>query len=284
MNLISIIVPSYNNSGYIEACLDSIYFQDHDNIELIIVDDCSLDCSAEVIEKWIHNIALATVSYASYYDEKEDVIMRVEDKRYLKNRSIVFMKNERNRGSTWTYNRGFRAASGSYCTFVASDDICHPQLFSTLSKPLDEDMADFVYADMFIVDDSMRIMREFRLPDYNFRRSFCDWYLCGVATLYRRSLHNEYGYYDENAMADDHECYLRFALGGARFMHVAKTLYSVRSHHKRQAGLHGKERFNALLNHSKRLTLEARAWAAVKGIPFNLTRSVDQAEEVAPEE
>lgn len=261
MSKISVIVPSYNNSEYIEACLDSLYFQDYKDIELIIVDDCSTDNSKEIILNWIEKTNREKVSYASYYNYENDIIERTEHKRYLrKNRSIIFIENNKNMGSTWTYNRGLRLAKGDYCTFVSSDDICHPQLFSTLVQPLEEDKADFVYADMFIVDDKMCILREFRLPDYDFRVSFCDWYLCGVATLYKRSLHEQFGYYDETAMADDHECYLRFAMGGARFLHIPETLYSVRSHDNRQVGLHSRERFKSLLDHSKLLTLKAREW------------------------
>lgn len=256
---ISVIVPSYNNANYIEACLDSIYFQSYHPIDIIIVDDCSTDDSQNVIGNWIKQTELAGSSFANYYNSKDDIVERVHHSRYDRPANTVrFLINKQNMGSTWTYNRGFREATGEYCTFVASDDICHPLLFSTLARPLDDNVADFVYADMFVVDDAMRILREFRLPDYDFSRSFCDWYLCGVATLYRRSLHERFGFYDETAMADDHECYLRFAIGGARFLHIQKTLYSVRSHHNRQTGLHTTERFAALLQHSKELVLKAR--------------------------
>ncbi|QJB55748.1 glycosyltransferase [Pseudodesulfovibrio sp. zrk46] len=260
MPLISIVIPSYNHAEYIEACLDSVYFQDYPEIEMIIVDDCSPDNSVEVIENWIKGVEIDKVTYAACYDEDKDKVCRAEIARYDKKRSIIFLKNETNLGSTATYNRGFKATTGEYCSFVVSDDICHPQMFSTLAEPLDNDEADFVYSDMFVVDDSMRILREFKLPDYDFERSFCDWYLCGVATLYRRSLHDQFGLYNEASKADDHECYLRFAMEGARFLHIPKTLYSVRSHDQREVGLHSKDRFNALMEESKALTLKARAW------------------------
>jgi glycosyltransferase involved in cell wall biosynthesis len=260
---ISVIIPSYNHAKYIESCLDSIYFQNYPNIEMIIVDDHSNDNSQEVISKWIANTKTAEVSFASKYDFQNNIIQRHFSKRYhIPGRTIIFIKNIFNIGSTQNYNIGFKNASGDYCTFVASDDIVHPQLLSTLARPLDRDEADFVYCDMFIVNDQMHILREFKLPDYSFERSFCDWYLCGVAKLYRRTLHLEHGYYDESALADDHECYLRFAMKGARFLHIAKTMYSIRSHHERSTGLHSKERFEALLEYSKILTIKARAWLA----------------------
>lgn len=263
MKTISVIIPSYNHAEYVEACLDSIYFQDYPAIEMIIVDDHSTDGSSEVIEKWIRNKDVEKVSHASRYDASTDTIERTEHKRYNRSgRSIVFKTSDSNLGSTRNYNRGFRLATGDYCTFIASDDIAHPQLLTTLAAPLKRDEADFSYCDMFIIDDAQRILREFKLPEYSFKRSFCDWYFCGVATLYRRSLHLEHGYYDETAGADDHECYLRFAMAGARFIHIPKTMYSVRSHHTRQVGLHGEKRFTELLDHSKELTLKAREWHA----------------------
>lgn len=261
METISLVVPSHNHSQYIEACLDSIYFQDYGKLEIIIVDDCSSDDSRDVIRGWLSNVDAQEVSHASRYNETTDELERTRHKRYARGgRSITFVANEQNLGSTATYNRGFRMATGEFCSFVVSDDMCHPQMLSTLAAPLRENIADFVYSDMFIVDDRGRILREFRLPDYDFSVSFGDWYLCGVSTLYRRSLHERFGYYDETALADDHECYLRFAMGGARFLHIPKTLYSVRSHHEREEGLHSKDRFAALLDYSKMLTLKARAW------------------------
>ena len=266
MKKVSVVIPSYNHAEYIEACLDSIYFQDHPDIEMIIVDDNSSDGSADVIAGWIAGIEADEVSFASRYDVGTDQIERTRHKRYnVPGRTVLFERNKTNLGSTQNYNKGFRMASGEFCTFVASDDIAHPQLFSTLAEPLEAGESDFVYCDMFVVDDRQRILREFKLPDYSFKRSFCDWYLCGVATLYRRSLHLEHGFYDESSLADDHECYLRFAMNGARFRHIPKTLYSVRSHDGRAVGLHAKERFDALLEYSKMLTLKARGWLAEQG-------------------
>ena len=51
--LVSIIVVSYNHSGYIKENLDSVKNQTYPNIQLIVADDASPDNSAEVFEQWL---------------------------------------------------------------------------------------------------------------------------------------------------------------------------------------------------------------------------------------
>jgi glycosyltransferase involved in cell wall biosynthesis len=50
--LISVIVPNFNNSLYIEVCLLSIIHQTHKHIEIIIIDDVSTDSSVEIIKHY----------------------------------------------------------------------------------------------------------------------------------------------------------------------------------------------------------------------------------------
>lgn len=46
---ISVIVTNYNHSKYIESAIDSIQNQTYDNLEIIVIDDCSTDNSKETI-------------------------------------------------------------------------------------------------------------------------------------------------------------------------------------------------------------------------------------------
>ncbi|WP_455225091.1 glycosyltransferase family 2 protein, partial [Granulicatella sp.] len=50
--MISVIVPVYNVEEYLEECLDSIKYQTHKNIEVILVNDGSTDNSKEICEKY----------------------------------------------------------------------------------------------------------------------------------------------------------------------------------------------------------------------------------------
>ncbi|WP_027186530.1 glycosyltransferase family 2 protein [Desulfovibrio inopinatus] len=256
---VSLVVPTYNQASYLGACLDSIMFQDYPNIEIVIVNDCSTDATREVIEDFVAAVPTEMVSYASYFNEDTGNIERTEHHRYpQKGREIVVIHNEQNMGSTRTYNRGFQATTGEYCTYIASDDMCHPQMISELVAPLDRDEADFCYSDMFIFNDQGRILREFNVPEYSFEACFTNWYLCGVSKLYRRTLHEEFGWYNNDYLANDHELYLRLALGGVRFKHVPKTLYSVRIHENREVGVHSSSNWTKLLNESRSLVQAAR--------------------------
>ncbi len=258
---ISVIVPTYNQAQYLGACLDSIWFQDYPDLEIIVVADPSPDQTSEVLAGFRQAVENDTVSYASKA-ESNGTVSRTEHPRYQgRGRELIIVENQNRLGHTPSYNLGFEMATGKYATYIASDDICHPQMLSTMAEPLEREEADFVYSDMFVVDDAMRILREFRLPDYTFEAAFCDWYLCGVSKLYRTELHEKYGYFDATYVANDHECYLRFAMNGARFLHIPKVLYSVRSHDQRDVDVHSETSMKKLFAESCMLVEKARRFA-----------------------
>ena len=49
---VSIIVPVYNVSGYIERCWKSIKNQTYENIEVVFIDDCGNDDSISRLSHW----------------------------------------------------------------------------------------------------------------------------------------------------------------------------------------------------------------------------------------
>ena len=50
---VSIIIPMYNTEKYIGECLDSILAQTFQDFEVIVVDDCSTDNSAAIVESYL---------------------------------------------------------------------------------------------------------------------------------------------------------------------------------------------------------------------------------------
>lgn len=91
-NLISVIVTIYNKERYIEDLIESIINQTYKNIEIIIVNDGSLDNSQKILEKYT-----------------------LIDKR-------IRLFNNKNRGSGYAKNYGMDKATGKYIIFVDGDD------------------------------------------------------------------------------------------------------------------------------------------------------------------
>lgn len=89
---ISIIVPVYNSSRYLEKCFDSIRDQTYTDFEVIVINDGSTDCSGEICDKYAE----------------------------LDNRFKIIHKE--NGGVSKARNIGIDNANGEYITFIDSDD------------------------------------------------------------------------------------------------------------------------------------------------------------------
>jgi len=261
---VSLIVPTYNQAQYLPICLDSIWFQDYPNLEVILVNDGSSDGTAAAIADFERALTGDVVSYASYFNVETGLIERVHHPRYpQEGRELRVIHHERNCGLAPALNTGFAAATGEYCTYVPSDDVLLPSMVREMAEALQAG-ADFVYADMAIVDDAGRVMRRFELPEYSYERCFGDWYLCGVAKLYRTELHRRFGFYDETLLAHDHELFQRFAEDGARFAHIGRVLMNVRDHVRREVDIHAPSSWSRLLEESKALVRRARGRLTAK--------------------
>ena len=90
---VSVIITVYNQANCFYRALRSVQNQSLKNIEIIIVDDCSLDNTTEVIEKYM----------------KED-------------HRIIYIKNEINNGKIKSRSDGVRLAGGKYITIIDGDD------------------------------------------------------------------------------------------------------------------------------------------------------------------
>ena len=89
---VSVIMPVFNTSSYVQAAIESILKQTYDDFEFIIIDDCSEDESVSIIQ--------------AYKDSR-----------------IKLIRNDQNLGISHTRNKGMRAAQGKYIAVFDSDDI-----------------------------------------------------------------------------------------------------------------------------------------------------------------
>ena len=93
LSMISVIIPVYNVEAYLEECLDSVKNQTYTDIEVILVNDGSIDNSQAICELYCE-----------------------EDSRF-------HLINQENQGQSAVRNHGVSASSGELITFVDSDDV-----------------------------------------------------------------------------------------------------------------------------------------------------------------
>jgi len=125
---ISVVIPAYNASKYIVECLDSIIKQSLQDIEIIVVNDGSIDDTKSILD------ALA-----------------LEDKRL----KIIHQKNQ-SVGVART--NGVLVAQGEYIAFVDSDDTINEDMLKTMYEKAQEKNSDIVVCNYNRVDAKGKIL------------------------------------------------------------------------------------------------------------------------------
>ena len=98
-DLISVVIPCYNASRYIKETINSVLNQTYKNIEIIVVDDCSLDDSYNIVKEC-----------------------------FLTRSNIKLYKTPVNSGTPAVpRNFGVQLSCGEFVAFLDADDIWHPQ-------------------------------------------------------------------------------------------------------------------------------------------------------------
>lgn len=259
--LVSIVIPTYNQDKYLPACIDHCLFQTYRNIEIIVVDGGSSDGTKLYLSALPEKISSTTMEPVKSMSKEGNIIRSIVPV-YPHDRKLKILTYQEDIGATRTYNEGFKMVSGKYCTYVVGDDLPHPHMIEEMVDTLEDLDVDFVYSDMNLVDDNGMIIRQMKMPDYDFSVCFAEWFHIGVSKLYKTELHGENGLMDEVYMvANDYDQYLRFAFKGCRFYHLPRVLYSVRWHGPgRKIGQHTEKRYQMLLEESKKCAFRAREW------------------------
>jgi len=102
----SIIIPTYNRADLIKITLDSVLAQNYPSCEIIVVDNCSTDNTAEVLQPLV--------------DAGE----------------IRFIRHEQNLGRSQSRNTGFENATGEWLLFLDSDDLMAEGALSFLASKI----------------------------------------------------------------------------------------------------------------------------------------------------
>lgn len=112
--LISIIIPVYNVEQYLDYCMQSVLEQSYKNIEIILVDDGSVDSSGEMCDMY------------AKMDERVKVL------------------HKKNGGLSSARNAGMEIIKGEYFSFLDSDDYIRSDYISKMYKYIVNDKSDMV--------------------------------------------------------------------------------------------------------------------------------------------
>ena len=116
---ITVIVPVYNVENYLNKCLDSLINQTYKNLEIIVINDGSTDNSGKICQE---------------YAQKDNRIIYIE---------------KENGGQSEARNMGLDRMTGSYVTFVDSDDWVEPDYVEVLYNKLIEYQADIAVGNYY---------------------------------------------------------------------------------------------------------------------------------------
>lgn len=123
-DLVSIIMPSYNTGAFIKETIESVLAQTYTYWELIVVDDCSVDNTDEIVRQFF------------------------EDDR------IRYIKNGMNSGAAGTRNRALREAKGRWIAFLDSDDLWYPEKLEKQIAFMQDSGCHFSYTNYIEIDEN----------------------------------------------------------------------------------------------------------------------------------
>ena len=203
-NLCSIGCLSYNHKDFLSQCVKSLWSQTYKKIEIIILDDGSVDGSRELIKN---------------LQENSLVPMKV-----------IFQKRSANIGKN--LNTIIRNATGKYITFISSDDFLYPDALSSKIGLMEKDenlvfIANKKYSEIREKENKFTdkffegfISEKYDTPDDLLKMEFKylnSFFIQGV--VFRRSIIDAVGGFDEDLLGDD------IVLRTKIFMYMIKKKY-----------------------------------------------------------
>lgn len=191
---VSVCIPNYNGSQYIENAIQSVLNQSYTNFELIIVDNCSTDNSIEVINKF-------------------------SDPR------IKIYRNPTNIGMVKNWNKCISLASGEYLCLLSHDDVLEKDMLMKESKVLDlNPNVGFVFSLVKFINSKGEILNRSTLffntqhisimkGETFFKKNVCENMVFMPSVMVRKECYRTLGNFDETtSYTCDWEMWLRISL------------------------------------------------------------------------
>lgn len=200
MKKISIVLPTYNGEKFIRESIESVINQTYQNWELIIVNDCSTDKTAEIINE---------------YAQKDS--------------RIRVYNNEVNKKLPASLNIGFSQATGDYYTWTSDDNLFKPNAIEILSEYLDKNLdIDLVSSRFDIIDEEGNFIKHFDKKNKRTTLKLIRGNNMGASFMYRKETAKKIGEYDTDLFcAEDYDYWSRIASTG-NILYIKENLYKYR--------------------------------------------------------
>ncbi len=191
---ISVVVPSFNQAGFIADALESIQRQSYPRVETIVIDGGSTDGTVDVIR-----------SYEP---------------------SLTAWVSEPDRGQTDALIKGFARSTGDIQCWLNSDDLLMPGTLTEVVSFFEQHpRVDVVFGDAEWIDvDGRLLKRQREMPFNRFVWLNTYNYLPGMSVFWRRTIFEKAGgLQPQFDLAMDADLWIRFSDAGARFAHVSRV-------------------------------------------------------------
>lgn len=191
--LVTVIIPAYNHEKYIADCIESIIKQDYKNIELIIINDGSIDSTANKILKY----------------EGEC------NKRF---QNFIFIDRV-NEGVVKTINEGINLSKGEYVCFIASDDMMIDGRIKKQVEFMKEKNSNISCGNSLLIEGNTKTnipvindsLKEKYCKKTQFYNLIINYFISSPTVMMKKCLIDKMGFYDEKFKIEDWPYYVKVA-------------------------------------------------------------------------
>ena len=148
--LVSIIVPVYRAEDYIAETIAMVIRQTYKAWELLLIEDCSPDYSAEIIRDMLKDYTCRNLSV------ERQGIRSVQEYTDGTGRRIVLVCKDKNEGAAAARNTGLNMAQGRYIAFLDADDVWFPEKLNHEMRFMKDKRAGFVFTAYEFGDEKAR--------------------------------------------------------------------------------------------------------------------------------
>lgn len=225
--LVSVCVVTYNSDLYILETLESVFYQNYPDIELVIADDCSLDNTVEIVQTWC----------------KQDRVLN-------RFKSINIFIVPQNTGVSANCNRSIAASKSEYFKFIAGDDILYPNCIEdNMNFIVENPNARIIFSQIKLYQDQFEEKKyikttpqDFPLNIMNSTLSPHDQYNLLLLSdrihftpsffAHKQTIIDVGGYDENNKLVEDYPMWLKLTKAGIRLDYFHKVTVGYRIHSK----------------------------------------------------